>query len=276
MTALYIMNPLDKYAARVDQSNSLLCVGLDTDIRYLPRQFRDDPFPQFAFNHWIIEQTHHYVCAFKPNMAFYEACGDRGVAELKMTLDYLRERHPDIFTICDAKRADVGTINARYVESIFDWMGFDAVTLQPYPGKVALQPFLERIDKCSIILCRTSSPGLHDLQDLQIGSQPLWEVVAERVYQDWNVHNNCMLVVGANFPSELKRARDLVGDMTLLVPGVGIQGSSIRHVVEAGLNSAHRGVIVNSSRSVIFADDPAGVARRLRDEINQWRSDEQP
>jgi orotidine-5'-phosphate decarboxylase len=178
------MNPSDKYNTRVNQANSLLCIGLDTDIHYVPRQFRDEPFPQSAFNHWIIDQTHELVSAYKPNFAFYESCGDRGLAELKMAMDYLHERHSDIFTICDAKCADVGSTNARYVEAIFDWMGFDTVTLQPYPGKVALKPFLERVDKACIILCRTSSPGSHGMQDWVVGETPLWEMLADHVCRE--------------------------------------------------------------------------------------------
>ncbi len=269
------MNVLEKFNTRADQSNSLLCVGLDSDIRYLPRQFRDDPFPQFAFNHWIIQQTHQYVSAYKPNLAYYEACGDRGMAELKMTMDFLHERYPQILTICDAKRADIGSANALYAEAIFDWLGFDAVTLHPYSGKVALQPFLEREDKCSIILCRTSNPGSREFQDLEVGNKPLWEVVAERVCHEWNAHNNCMLVVAANYPDELKRARKLVDDMTLLIPGVGTQSESIRKAVEVGMNSQGKGVILNCSRSIIFADDPRSIARQMQEEINRWRKDTQ-
>src|SRR5262249_3023700 len=176
------MISLEKYNLRVEQSNSLLCIGLDSDIRYLPRQFRDEVFPQFAFNCWVINQTHSLVCAYKPNIAFYEARGDRGMCELKMTLDFIQERHPDIFTICDAKRADVGSTNEGYVESIFDWLGFDAVTLQPYLGREALAPFLERAAKGCIILCRTSNPGAGELQDAVTGGRPLWRIVAQTVF----------------------------------------------------------------------------------------------
>lgn len=263
--------PLDKYNARVDQVNSLLCVGLDSDIRQLPRLYRDDPFPQFAFNRWIIEQTHHYVSAYKLNIAFYEARGDRGMSELKMTISYLHDRHPNALTICDAKRGDIGTTNAGYVEAIFDWMEFDAVTLHPYLGKQALQPFLQRGDKLSIILCRTSNPGSREFQDLDVGGKPLWEVIAEKVSTEWNTLNNCMLVVGATYPQELRRVRELTGDMTLLVPGVGAQGGSVQQAVEGGLNSARKGIIINASRSIIFAAEPNRAAKQLRDEINQYR-----
>lgn len=265
------MSALEKYNLRVGQSNSLLCIGLDSDLRYLPRQFRDETFPQFAFNRWLIDQTNSFVCAYKPNLAFYEARGDRGMSELKMTMDYLQERYPAIFTICDAKRADVGTTNVGYVESIFDWLGFDAVTLQPYIGKAGLQVFLEREDKCAIILCRTSNHGAQDLQDWMVGEKPLWQVVAQTVAEDWNDRQNCMLVVNATYPPEVKQARELVGDMPLLLQGVGTQSNSVRRVVEAGLNSAGLGLIVSLSRSIIFTEEPNVTARRLRDEINQSR-----
>lgn len=265
------MNPIEKYNLRVDEVNSLLCVGLDSDIRFVPRQFRDDPFPQFAFNRWIIEQTIHYVCAYKPNIAFYEARGDRGLSELKMTIDYLRERYPGVFTICDAKRGDIGPINAGYVEEIFDWLGFDAVTLHPYLGKQALEPFLERQDKCSFIVCRTSNPGSRELQDLEIDGLPLWQNIAKKVCTDWNANHNCMLVISATEPSDLNYARKIAGSMTLLVPGLGTQDNTIGLALQAGLNNEGKGIMVSSSRTIIFADDPRDAAKRLRDEINRHR-----
>jgi orotidine-5'-phosphate decarboxylase len=265
------MSALEKYEQRVEQANTLLCVGLDSDLRFMPRHFRDDAFPQFAFNRWVIEQTHNYVCAYKPNIAFYEARGDRGLSELKMTIDYLRERHPAIFTICDAKRGDIGSTNSGYVEAIFDWLNFDAVTLNPYLGKSAVQPFLDRTDKCSIVLCRTSNPGARELQDLVVDGKPLWLIVAEKVAQEWNANSNCMLVAGATYPAELKTIRETVGDMPLLIPGVGAQGGNVQRAVESGLSSAQRGILLNSSRSIIFADNPGAAARQLRDEINHCR-----
>src|SRR3989344_559116 len=160
------MNPIDKYNQRAKKINSLLCVGLDSDFEKLPEKFKAMENPQFEFNKYIIEETHEFAAVYKPNSAFYEARGDKGLQELKMTMDYLREKHPDIFTILDAKRGDIGNTNNGYVASIFDWLGFDAVTLHPYLGKEALLPFLERKDKGCIILCRTSNPGAGELQDL--------------------------------------------------------------------------------------------------------------
>src|SRR3989338_9864090 len=160
------MNPIEKYNQRAKKINSLLCVGLDPDIEKIPEKFRQMEFPQFEFNKYIIEEVHNFAVAIKCNSAFYEARGDQGMKELKMTMDYLIKNHPDIFTILDAKRADIGNTNYGYVTSIFDWLGFDAMTLHPYLGSEALAPFLERKDKGCIVLCRTSNPGAGEFQDL--------------------------------------------------------------------------------------------------------------
>jgi orotidine-5'-phosphate decarboxylase len=269
----YNLNPIiDKYNRRVDQVNSLLCVGLDTDYMKMPERFRHKHAPQFAFNRWVIESTCDYAAAYKLNLAFYEARGEQGWRELGLSIDYLRNEHPEILTIADAKRADIGSTNVGYVQGIFDSLGFDAITLHPYLGKEALSPFLEREDKVCIILCRTSNSGAGELQDLDVGGKPLWQIVAERVRDDWNTRGNCMLVVGATYPEELAQVRELVGDMTLLVPGIGAQGGDVQATVNAGLNSARKGLILNSSRGIIFAEDPIQAARDLRDEINRYRS----
>lgn len=264
-------NALDKYNLRAEAVNSLVCVGLDSDFNHLPELFIHYEYPQFAFNRWIIEQTHEYVSAYKPNTAFYEARGDRGLVALRMTVEYLQQHHPDILLICDAKRADIGSTSAAYAAAVFDWYGFDAVTLHPYLGRDALQPFLDRADKGCIIVCRTSNAGAGEVQDLQVNGKPLWQVIAQRVRDEWNANGNCMLVVGATYPVELAQARFIAGDMTFLVPGVGAQGADVSQTVRAGLNQAGKGIIVNSSRGIIFAADPATAARDLRDAINVER-----
>lgn len=266
------MSVIDKYNARVEQVDSLLCVGLDSQIERLPDVYLEMQYPQYGFNRYIIEQTHAYTAAYKPNMAFYEARGETGWRELQLTMDYLRDKHPDILTICDAKRADIGNTSEAYARAIFDELGFDAITLHPYLGRDALDPFLERADKGCIILCRTSNPGAGELQDLTVDGQPLWQIVAEKVYSAWNTNGNCMLVVGATYPDEMRRIRAMVGDMTLLVPGIGIQGGNVAQTVAAGLNSTGKGLIINSSRGIIFAENPSGAARALRDGINEHRT----
>lgn len=276
------MNIIDKYNQRAKKINSLLCVGLDADFDKIPEKFKSLEFPQFKFNKWIIEETHEYASAYKPNSAFYEARGDVGMQELKMTIEYLIKNHPDIFTILDAKRADIGNTNNGYVTSIFDWLGFDAVTINPYLGQEAVQPFLDRKDKVSIVLCRTSNSGAGEFQDLNVGhsvstkvvdlaGRPLWEIVAERVSKNWNKNNNCMLVVGATYPEEMKKVREIVGDMTFLVPGIGAQGGDLQAVMKAGLNSQDLGLIINSSRGIIFSPDPKAEAKKLCEEIRKYK-----
>jgi len=247
-----------KLDAIVTKNNSLVCVGLDSDAGKISGS-------QFDFNKSIVDATHDFVCAFKPNSAFYEARGTSGIEELKKTCDYIHQKYPDIVLILDAKRADIGSSNNGYVTYAFDYLGADAITLHPYLGKDALQPFLERKEKGSIILCRTSNPGAGEFQD------NLYKTVAEHVAKEWNTNNNCALVVGATYPSELQIVRRIVGDMPILVPGIGAQGGDIEKTLKAGLSSQKSGLIISASRSVIFAKDPKEEAKKLRDEINKYR-----
>ena len=277
------MNFQQKLDAIIEKNNSLLCVGLDSNYDRIPEHLKSEEFPQFEFNKAIIDATHDLVCAYKPNSAFYEARGEQGMRELKMTMDYLGETYPEIATIDDAKRGDIGSTNDGYVNSIFDYYGFDSVTLHPYLGKEALKPFLDRKDKGCIVLCRTSNPGAGEFQDLVVetrhgASLPLYQCVAQEIYDHWNDHENCLLVIGATYPRELAEIRKLCPDMTFLVPGIGAQGGDVEKTVKAGLNSKNAGMIINSSRGVIFAgsgEDFADVARkeaaRTRDEINMYR-----
>ncbi len=260
-----------KFEARAEAVNSLLCVGLDPEIERIPERFRAMELPLFEFCKWIIEQTHEFAVAYKPNMAFFEARGVLGLQELEHTIEYLRREHPEIVTICDAKRGDIGNTNRGYVASVFDQMGFDSITLHPYLGREALAPFLDRADKASIILCRTSNPGAGEFQDVSSDGKPLWERVAERVSSDWNANGNCMLVVGATYPEEMRRIREVAPTLPFLVPGVGAQGGDVAAVVAAGLDAKGKGLLISSSRGILFAADPAKAARELRDEINAAR-----
>ena len=261
----------DKFERRAGAVGSLVCVGLDPELERIPARFKSEEWPLFAFNRWIIEQTHAYAAAYKPNMAFYEARGTQGLRELELTMQYLRGEHSDIFTICDAKRGDIGNTNRGYVASIFDVMGFDSVTLHPYLGREALEPFLERKDKVSIVLCRTSNPGAGEFQDLESEGRPVWETVALHVSAEWNSAGNCMLVVGATYPEEMRRIRAIAPEVPFLVPGVGAQGGDVAAVVAAGLDARGKGLLISSSRGILFSDDPAVAARDLRDEINAAR-----
>lgn len=245
---------IDKYNKRAKAINSMLCVGLDAD----PDKVLGS---QFEFCKKIIMATHEYAAAFKPNIAFFEARGDQGIRELKMTMEFLQKNYPDIFTICDAKRGDIGNTNQGYVTELFDWFGFDAVTVNPFLGSEALKPFLDRKDKVSIVLCKTSNPGGGEFQD------KIWEDVARK----FSTFPNCMLVVGATYPEEIKKIREITGDMTFLVPGIGAQGGSIEEVMKAGLNREGLGLIINSSRGIIFAPDPRAEAKKLYGEIRKYK-----
>ncbi len=251
--------------AAVAKNNSLVCVGLDSDITKIPPAFRSDQTPQFSFNKSIIDATHDLVCAYKPNSAFYEARGAQGVTELKATCDYIREKYPDIVLILDAKRGDIGSTNEGYVSFAFEYLGADAITLHPYLGKEALAPFLNRKDKGCIILCRTSNPGAGEFQD------GLSDRVASHVANEWNGNANCALVVGATYPEELTRVRAIVGDMPILLPGIGAQGADTESAIKAGLNSKKAGLIVNSSRGILFAKNAREEAETLRTLINSYR-----
>ena len=245
----------DKLKIIVKKNNSLLCVGLDQS--------------HFSFNKKIIDQTFDLVCAYKPNSAFYEAEGAKGIEELKKTCDYLRKNHPEIVIILDAKRADIGSTNEGYVKYAFDYLGVDAITLHPYLGSEAIKPFLERKDKGCIVLVRTSNPGAEEFQDLKVGKKLFYEVVAERIYKYWG--KNCLMVCGATYPHELKKIRKIAPDVWFLVPGIGAQGGDVEKTVKAGINKDGEGIIVNSSRGIIFASNPREEAERLKNEINKFR-----
>jgi orotidine-5'-phosphate decarboxylase len=258
---------LQKFEQRAQAAETLVCVGLDPEVGRVPERFLGLEYPLFAFNRWIIDETVEFAAAYKPNMAFYEARGVTGLRELELTVKYLCEQHPQLVTICDAKRGDIGNTNRGYAEAVFDAMGFDAVTLHPYLGRESLGPFLERADKCSIVLCRTSNAGAGELQDLRVEGRPLWEHVAAQVAGEWNGRGNCMLVVGATYPEEMARIRAVAPGLTLLVPGVGAQGGDVAAVVRAGLDARGLGLMISSSRAILYSDDPGAAARSLRDEI---------
>ncbi|MES2408876.1 MAG: orotidine-5'-phosphate decarboxylase [Patescibacteria group bacterium] len=260
---------MEKYNARAKKVNSLLCVGLDADITKIPERFLKMEHPQYEFNKWIINETHVYTAAYKPNSAFYEARGDQGIKELKMTIEYLQKNYPDIFTILDSKRADIGNTNNGYAESTFDWFGFDAVTLNPYLGFEAISPFIGRKDKVSIILCRTSNPGSGEFQELNIDNKPLWQIVAEHSKAINENSNNLMLVTGATYPNEIIKLREVCGEMTFLVPGVGAQGAVLSDFIPQGLNKNKLGLIINSGRAIIFNDNPRLAAENTKNEINK-------
>jgi orotidine-5'-phosphate decarboxylase len=243
-----------------------LCIGLDTEYEKVPQAARQDGVREtiVAFNRAIIDATHDLVCAYKPNSAFYEAHGDEGWRALRETIQYIREQAPEVPVILDAKRADIGNTNKGYVDSAFDHLRVDAITVQPYFGKEAMQPFLERKDKGIIVLCRTSNEGSGEFQDMTVNGTPLYKEVADHVAHQWNANGNCGLVVGATHPDQLREVRAIVGDMPILIPGVGTQGGDITKAVAAGKDSRGRGMIITASRAVIFASTGADFAAAAR------------
>ncbi len=273
---------ISKLEQRWRQGN-FVCVGLDSDYDRIPAAVKSKGSVEealFIFNRDIIDATHDLVCAYKPNSAFYEAQGDQGLRALRRTVEYIRETYPHIPVILDAKRADIGSTNLGYVQMAFDIIGVDAITVHPYLGKEALAPFLASKEKGIIVLVKTSNPGAGEFQDLPVGDvhEPLYQVVARHVANAWNMHGNCAIVVGATYPAELEKVRAIVGDMPILIPGIGAQGGEIAAIVSAGKNSRGWGMIISASRSIIFSskgDDFARAAReateQLRTEINKYR-----
>jgi orotidine-5'-phosphate decarboxylase len=263
----------EKLESAWERSGSLLCIGLDPD----PALMAIDDVA--AFNSAIIEATSDLVCAYKPNVAFYEALGpERGYAALRKTLAAMPAH---VIKLADAKRGDVTNTARAYVKAIFDELGFDGCTVNPYVGYDSTEPWIERPEKGAFILCRTSNPGAADLQDLRVeaegGARPLYEIVAERA-RSWDTHRNVGLVVGATYPEELRRIRELCPDMPILVPGIGAQQAELAASVRAGIDARGRGLLVSASRGVTYASkgaDFAAAARRealgLRDEINRVR-----
>lgn len=251
------MTFLQKLEKAVKKNNSLLCVGLDNG--------------DFKFNKKIIDQTRDLVCAYKPNIAFYASHGNKGLNELGKTINYIHDRYTGIPVILDAKRGDIGNTANEYAKEVFEIFNVDAVTVNPYLGFDAIEPFLEYKDKGIIILCRTSNPGASDFQDLLINKQPLYIQVAKKVLE-WNKkYRNCLLVVGATWPEQLKQVRKLAPKMTFLVPGIGAQGGDLEKSLKAGLRIDKSGLIINSSRGIIQASNPRQATLTLRDAINKYR-----
>ena len=269
-----------KFVQRLEQAwvaaDSLLCIGLDPDPSRLPRHLAGADHPIFEFGRAIVDATADLVCAFKPQIAYYAAA--RAEDQLEMTIAYIRQRHPAIPVILDAKRGDVGSTAAMYAREAFERYQADAVTVNPYLGFDALMPFLNFEEKGVIVLCRTSNPGARDVQDIESGGRKLYQIIAEKAAREWNANGNVLLVVGATYPEELAQIRAIVGDMPILVPGVGAQGGDVAAVMANGATADGTGLIVSTSRAVLYAgsgEDYAEAARaaaqKLRDEINLCR-----
>ena len=256
--------------------NSLLCVGLDPDPAKFPAHLRDRPDATFEFCKAIIDATADTVCCFKPQIAYFAA--QRAEAQLEQLISHIHAAHPGIPVILDAKRGDIGSTAEQYAKEAFERYGADAVTVNPYLGRDSVEPYLAYPDKGVILLCRTSNPGGSDLQFLDVGGEKLYERVARLVANEWNSSGQCALVVGATFPAEIARVREIVGDLPLLVPGIGAQGGDIEATLKAGKTKNGTGLMINSSRAILYAGKGADfaeaarkVALQTRDDINHWR-----
>ncbi len=231
-----------------------VCVGLDPDVTKLPAEITGDPVDRIVeFNRMIIEATADIALAYKPQSAYYEALGVTGPLALRATIDIIRKIAPDVPVILDAKRADIGASNEAYVRTVFDFFDADAVTVHPYFGPEAMAPFLDRADRGVIVLCRTSNPGAGHYQDLDVGGKRLFEHIAQDVVDNWNYNGNCGLVIGATAPTELGDIRRIATELPFLIPGVGAQGGDVDATMKAGLDSRGHGLIISSSRGIIYA-----------------------
>ena len=260
---------------QIHKKQSFLCIGLDTDLEKIPPYLLSEEDPLFAFNKAIIDATHHLCVAYKPNTAFYEAYGIKGWQALEKTIKYLNENYPELFTIADAKRGDIGNTSTRYAKAFFEELGFDAVTIAPYMGKDSVEPFLAFENKHTILLALTSNEGAYDFQTNKIDGIELYKKVL-RTSLTYKNAQNLMYVVGATKASFLKDIRAIIPDSFLLVPGVGAQGGSLKEVCHYGMNK-QIGLLVNSSRGIIYAsksENFANEAAKKAQELQQQMKEE--
>ena len=246
----------------MDANDSLVCVGLDPEVERFPASLRTRARAIEEFNRAIIDATADLVCAYKPQIAHYAALAAE--EQLQATIRYIRERAPGVPVILDSKRGDIGSTAGKYATEAFGRYAADAVTVNPWLGHDSLEPFLEYADKGVVVLCRTSNAGARELQDLEVGGRKLYQVVAEKVAREWNTRGNCLLVVGATYPDELADIRARTGEMTFLVPGVGAQGGDVEKAVRSGRRSDGKGLVINSSRGILYASDGEDFATAAR------------
>jgi orotidine-5'-phosphate decarboxylase len=253
--------------SEIRRKKSFLCIGLDADIGKIPKLLLEKEDPIFEFNKAIIDATHHLCVAYKPNTAFYEANGIKGWQSLVKTISYINENFPEIFTIADAKRGDIGNTSAMYARAFFDDLQFDSVTVAPYMGKDSVEPFLAFEDKHTILLALTSNEGAFDFQTKTFDGNELYKQVLE-TSKSWKNSKNLMYVVGATKAEYLQEIRKIVPDAFLLIPGVGAQGGSLQEVCKYGLNDSY-GLLINSSRAIIYASSQLDFAEKAKDEATK-------
>jgi orotidine-5'-phosphate decarboxylase len=249
---------------------SFLCVGLDVDLEKVPEHIKTMEDPLYEFSKAIIDSTAAFAVAYKPNIAFFETYGPEGMASLKRVMDYLNNKHPEIFTIADAKRGDIGNTATRYAKAYFETYNFDSITIAPYMGKDSVEPFLSFDEKYAILLALTSNGGSSDFKNQQVGGQMLYEKVIQTSIE-WEGSERLMYVVGATKANALRKIRELIPNSFLLIPGVGAQGGSLTEVAENGL-SIDVGLLVNSSRGIIYASTDENFAREAEKAARELQS----
>jgi len=249
--------------SEINRKKSFLCIGLDVDLDKIPQFLLEEADPIFSFNKAIIDATHQYAVAYKPNTAFYEAYGLKGWRSLEKTINYLNQKYPEIFTIADAKRGDIGNTSSRYAKAFFEDLGFDSVTVAPYMGKDSVEPFLAFENRHTILLALTSNEGAFDFQTKNMEGEEFYKSVL-KISKTWKNSKNLMYVIGATKAEYLADVRKIIPDHFLLVPGVGAQGGNLKEVCKYGMND-NIGLLVNSSRGIIYAsqnDDFAQAAAK--------------
>ena len=254
---------INQLTSLIKRKESLLCVGLDTDIALIPKHLLEHEDPIFEFNKQIIDATLDIAVAYKPNIAFYEAMGIRGWQALEKTIQYLNQHKDEAFTIADAKRGDIGNTSRMYAKAFFEWLDFDSITVAPYMGEDSVTPFMEHKDKWVILLGLTSNKGSKDFQFTESNGVRLYEQVIKKA-QQWGGPERLMFVVGATHPQELKAIRQIAPDHFFLVPGVGAQGGDVAEICEAGINSCG-GLLINSARQIIYASAGKDFAEKARE-----------
>lgn len=255
---------ISKLVNQIQQKKSFLCIGLDVDLTKIPQHLLQEEDPIFAFNKQIIDATHDLCVSYKPNTAFYEAYGVKGWQSLEKTIAYINQHYPDIFTIADAKRGDIGNTSSMYAKAFFEDLQFDSVTVAPYMGRDSVEPFLAFEDKITILLALTSNEGAFDFQTQTLENTELYKKVLE-TSRTWKNSQNLMYVVGATKAEYLSQIREIVPDSFFLVPGVGAQGGSLQEVCRYGMN-ASVGLLINSSRGIIYASANENFAQKAREE----------
>ena len=255
--------------SQIRTKKSMLCVGLDSDISKIPERFLKEQYPQFAFNRFIVDETAEFTVAYKPNLAFYESQGAKGFEELKMTVDFIRKNYPEIFLIADAKRGDIGNTSKHYAKTFFEYFDFDAVTLSPYMGEDVIKPFLEYENKWVILLGLTSNASAGAVQFFENNHGKKFFEHILSLGQEWGTPENTMFVVGATKAEYLKDIRKAAPGNFFLVPGIGAQGGDLEAVISNGKNK-DGGLLINSSRGIIFAENPKQEAKKLQNKMEKY------